>query len=75
MLPILDIKQIHKYLDIGGGHFDKITECFGDITCLYGRTDRKIPFLVKFIEDHTISIKHGMINKTFKFTEDNYPLK
>ena len=74
MLPILDINQTHKYLQVGGGEFDNVTECYGDITCLYGMTDRKVPFIVKLVEDHTIHIRHGLVDKLFKFTEDNYPL-
>lgn len=74
MLPILDIDHAEKYLAEGGGEFDKITECFGDITCLYGKTDHSTPFIVKFIEDHTIRIRHGVVDKLFKFTEENYPL-
>lgn len=74
MLPILEVEQAHKYLAQGGREFQNVTECYGDITCLYGMTDGNIPFIIKFIEDHTIQIRHGVVDKRFKFTEDNYPL-
>ena len=74
MLPLLEVDQVHKYLAQGGRNFKKVTECYGDITCLYGMTDSKTPFIVRFIEDHIIRIQHGAVDKQFKFTEDNYPL-
>ena len=75
MVPLLDIAQVDKYLDIGEGPYVDVTECFGDITCLYGKTDDKVPFIIKFVDDSTIQIRHGLVKKLFKFTEENYPLK
>ena len=75
MVPLLDIKKIRKYLKINARPFRKVTECYGTISCLYRKTDNKIPFIVKFTDDDTMQIRHGDTSKLFKFTEDNYPLK
>jgi hypothetical protein len=75
MLPVLNVEDINKYLNVVGAKYKRVTQCYGTIYELAGFTDKLKPFLIKFLDKTTMLVCHGANRYRFEFTEHNYPLR